>query len=141
MDEFILNPKSLQISCLILKHSSRVIAAGGGAMTFHSSFVPVFVHEDQESKRFFNVDLLFTCNKQKLLLLQHIHTSADQHLAKARFTRSQTSLCSLLCGIFSFFLINNTVFSTFSLISPLSDLPSMCCKMQTHATSRAGFWV
>lgn len=100
MDEFILNPKSLQISCLILTHSSQVIAAGGGAMTFHSSFVPVFVHEDQESKRFFNVDLLFTCDEQKILLLQHIHTSADQYLLKARFTRPQTSLHPLLCGIF-----------------------------------------
>lgn len=48
LDEIILNPKSLQISCLILTHSSQVIAVCGGTMCLHSCSVQVFVHEAQE---------------------------------------------------------------------------------------------
>lgn len=48
MDEIKLNPKSLQISCLILTHSSQVIAVGGGTMYLHSFSVQVLAHEAQE---------------------------------------------------------------------------------------------
>lgn len=82
MNEIILNPKSLQISCLILTDSSEVIAVGERTMCLHSYSVQVFLHKDQEST--IQMILWIFCwlaSKQEALQSFHLQETSGQPIS------------------------------------------------------------
>ena len=146
-DEIILNPKSLQISRLILTYSSQVIAAGGvgGVFAFHlgsglSAWRSRMNHPSDSSMWIF----CSVASKQKLW---RGSSAENWYLIKARTRRSQTSrpffFQSFSSSFFIFFLSKQLCLFMLLSFQPSHWYPrsQMCSKTQTHATSRAGFWV
>lgn len=97
MDEIMLNPKSLQISCLILTYSSQGNCSRWGGqrvcvpLWFRSLCMKIKMNHPSDSSLWIFCSL---ASKQKLLksVLLRCASADNQYLIKAKSTRSQTNL-------------------------------------------------
>lgn len=128
VDEIILNPKSLWISCLILMHSSQVIAVVREqcfAFLFGSVLCALSSRMNYPSDSSLWIFCLLA-SKQKFLnrVLLQSTSAANQYLITIHKVINQLPSYSPEAFLYFYFLINNTVFSCFSLLNlPIDILP------------------